>query len=79
MARKNLEKSIEKPDARHYSLQQLSDLNHLAGMISQSGDLLRALNNTIDQLLVLTHSDVGTIHLLEDKSKELRLKVWRGV
>ncbi|HSG05143.1 MAG TPA: GAF domain-containing protein, partial [Nitrospiria bacterium] len=60
-------------------IQQLSALNHLSGLISQSRNLKKALNNTIDQLLRLTRADIGTVHLLEEEGEGLRLAVWRGV
>jgi two-component system nitrate/nitrite sensor histidine kinase NarX len=58
---------------------QFDTLSRLSAVISQSEDLHKALNSTLDQILSVTGADIGSVHLLEPRSTQLRLFASRGV
>lgn len=58
---------------------QFSTLSQLSAVISQTGRLDKALGGTLDQLLELTGADIGSVHILESKTHQLKLISSRGI
>ena len=56
----------------------LHTLNHLSSIISQPS-LEKALGEALDQLLVITRADIGTVHVIDPKAQDLKLIASRGV
>ncbi|HEY4485529.1 MAG TPA: GAF domain-containing protein [Nitrospiria bacterium] len=71
--RPNAEEALQRRDA------QFAALNRMAAVISQAGDLEKALDGTLDELLRLTGADIGTIHVLEAGTGALLMCASRGV
>ncbi len=58
---------------------QFSTLGQVSAVISQTDRLDKALDATLDQLLELTEADIGSIHILEPKTNQLKLISSRGI
>jgi signal transduction histidine kinase len=58
---------------------ELSALYDVTAVASASLDLQTVLESSLDRVLAVMGSEVGTIHLLDETKKVLRLAVWRGV
>jgi two-component system, NarL family, nitrate/nitrite sensor histidine kinase NarX len=64
-------------DASPY--ENIDVLNTLSAGISQSPHLSAALDTALERLLEITEADIGSIHLLDPKTKDLVLSASRGV
>ena len=69
----DVENALRKRDA------QFATLNRLAAIISQTANLEKALDETLNELLALTEADIGTIHVLKADAGDLQLYASRGV
>lgn len=67
------------PDALKERNSQFSALTQVSGLISRTGNLAKAINGTLDQLLAVTGADIGSIHLRESPSGDLQLIASRGL
>jgi two-component system nitrate/nitrite sensor histidine kinase NarX len=58
---------------------QFEHLSDLSALISQSENLVKILDRTLDQLLILTGADIGSVHLLDGPAGALKMAASRGV
>jgi len=58
---------------------ELSALYDVTAVASASLDLQTVLESSLDRVLTVMGSEVGTIHLLDETKKVLHLAAWRGV
>ncbi len=60
-------------------IRELSALNAIAATVSQSLDLDEILNNTLDKVLEVMGIEAGSIYILDDTERVVRLVTWRGL
>ncbi|GEM_PF-1204428 len=58
---------------------ELAALNAIAATVNQSLDLDEVLSEALDKVLVTLGLEAGSIHLLDERSNTLNLKIHRGV
>jgi signal transduction histidine kinase len=58
---------------------ELSALYDVATAASASLDLHTVLENSLDRVLAVMGSEIGTIHLLDETTRLMRLRAWQGI
>lgn len=71
--------NVDLEDKIQRRTKQLSALNAIITTINQSLDLDKILNDALTEILAVIDVEAGVIHLLDDKTDQLVVKVHRGL
>jgi len=66
-------------EAHKVNTEKLSLINAIVRAVNQSLDLESIINNTLDKALLVTRSEAGIMMLIDEKSKKLVPKAFKGV